>query len=110
MDNLAGPYREEAASVRMLANLLFNSKCALCISDAQQAEQPIVYVNRMFEQATGYSASEVTARQPCVSSAGQNTARLNVFRGRERLSIAWHDVVGCGAQLPVPASEGRRSA
>ena len=28
--------REEAASVRMLANLLFHSPCALCITDATQ--------------------------------------------------------------------------
>lgn len=53
--------REEAASVRMLANLLFHSPCALCITDATQEDMPIVYVNHVFEKATGYMASQVRA-------------------------------------------------
>lgn len=52
-------FREEAASVRMLANLLFHSPCALCITDATQPDMPIVHVNRVFEKATGYPAAEV---------------------------------------------------
>lgn len=45
--------------MRMLANLLFHSPCALCITDATQPDMPIVHVNRVFEMATGYSAPEV---------------------------------------------------
>ena len=76
----------------MLANLLYHSPCALCITDATQPDMPIVsaenrqvfeqlsvltsplsqlsccdrlavvvqvYVNRVFEKATGYPAAEV---------------------------------------------------
>ncbi len=47
--------------MHMLASLLQHSLCAVCITDARQADQPIVHVNRIFEQATGYSAAEVTS-------------------------------------------------
>lgn len=50
--------------MHMLANLLHHSPCALCITDAQQPDMPIVHVNRTFEEATGYSAAEVTPLLP----------------------------------------------
>lgn len=57
--NLSGPYREEAASLRMLASLLHTSASPLCVTDAIAEDQPILWVNRVFEQITGYSADEV---------------------------------------------------
>ena len=58
--NLAGHnYREEAASIRMLASLLHTSASALCVTDALADDHPILWVNRVFLQATGYSADEV---------------------------------------------------
>ena len=47
--------------MHMLASLLQHSLCAVCITDARQADMPIVHVNSIFEQATGYSAAEVTS-------------------------------------------------
>ena len=46
----------------MLASLLYSSPCALCIVDAQAADQPVVYVNETFTSTTGYAADEVVGR------------------------------------------------
>ena len=43
----------------MLASLLYSSPCALAIVDAQAPDQPIVYVNAIFELQTGYTLAEV---------------------------------------------------
>ena len=70
MRNLSGPYREEAASLRMLASLLHTSASPLCVTDAMAIDQPILWVNRVFEQVTGYTAHEVWRdflRYACVS-------------------------------------------
>ena len=70
-----------------LASLFYSSPCALCIVDARGEDQPIVYVNDVFEQGTGYQAAEVlgkncrflqappsSARRPSVASAALRRA------------------------------------
>ena len=59
LQNLSGPYREEAASLRMLASLLHTSASPLCVTDALSDDMPILWVNRVFEHSTGYTAAEV---------------------------------------------------
>nr|AML78432.1 putative LOV domain-containing protein [Botryococcus terribilis] len=62
LEKLAGPYRDDAGSARMLASLLYSSPCALTVADATQPDEPIVYVNGTFEVKTGYSSAEVLGR------------------------------------------------
>jgi clock-associated PAS protein ZTL len=40
--------------------------CGLVVSDALEPDFPIIYVNRGFEDATGYRAEEVLGRNWCV--------------------------------------------
>lgn len=75
-----------------LASLFYSSPCALCIVDACAEDQPVVYVNETFEQATGYQAAEVlgkncrflqappgTTRRPSVASAALRRCRYVHF-------------------------------
>ncbi|URE46962.1 hypothetical protein MUK42_35360 [Musa troglodytarum] len=38
------------------------ASCGLVVTDALEPDQPIIYVNRGFEEATGYRAEEVLGR------------------------------------------------
>lgn len=38
------------------------SSCGLVVSDALEPDHPMIYVNRGFEEATGYRAEEVLGR------------------------------------------------
>lgn len=59
----------------MLANLLYSSPCALSIVDARAEDQPVLYVNAVFELETGYSYSE---------AVGQNCRFLQAPPGATR--------------------------
>jgi PAS domain S-box-containing protein len=51
-----------AAERAMLGRLLAASPCALCVVDVRAPDQPVVFVNAVFEAETGYSAAEVLGR------------------------------------------------
>lgn len=84
-------FREDSASARMLMNLLGSSPCALVVTDACQADNPIVFVNEQFEQNTGYSTQEVVGKNcrflqaspgnPRVPSAASGTVRSALDNG-----------------------------
>nr|AML76532.1 putative LOV domain-containing protein [Anthoceros agrestis] len=42
--------------------LLQTSPCALVVTDALELDQPVIYVNSIFEHATGYKAEEILGR------------------------------------------------
>ena len=52
--------REDYASVRMLMNLLEDSPCSLAVTDADNKH--LVFVNRSFEEQTGYKSEEVIGK------------------------------------------------
>ena len=51
--------REIAEEKNLLAATIEGSSSGIVISDASQADQPLIYVNQAFEAMTGYSAEEV---------------------------------------------------
>lgn len=60
---------------QMLANLLYSSPCALSIVDARAEDQPMVYVNAVFELKTGYTFEEAVGRNCRFLQAPPGTAR-----------------------------------
>lgn len=59
----------------MLANLLYSSPCALSIVDARAEDQPMVYINAVFELKTGYTFEEAVGRNCRFLQAPPGTAR-----------------------------------
>mgnify|MGYP003366206626 CR=1 FL=1 len=45
-----------------LNSLLEPAPCGLVVTDALEPDNPIIYVNSVFEMVTGYSAQDVLAR------------------------------------------------
>ncbi|GKV47014.1 hypothetical protein SLEP1_g53959 [Rubroshorea leprosula] len=43
-------------------NLLQTAPCGFVVTDALEPDQPIIYVNTVFEMVTGYRAEEVLGR------------------------------------------------
>ncbi len=54
--------QELAAKNALFATAIENSSCAILISDPQEDNRPIVYVNAAFETLTGYSKEEVLGK------------------------------------------------
>lgn len=47
---------------KRLEVLLHSSPCGLIVTDALEPDQPIIYVNTVFEFITGYKAEEILGR------------------------------------------------
>nr|AML78833.1 putative LOV domain-containing protein [Megaceros flagellaris] len=47
---------------RRLRMLLHSSPCSLVVTDALELDHPIIYVNSIFEEVTGYKAEEILGR------------------------------------------------
>lgn len=52
------PTNCDPASLRLLQSMLYNSPCALAVTDASAPDHPIVFVNAAFTLQTGYPATE----------------------------------------------------
>jgi PAS domain-containing protein len=63
----------------LLSKLLLSSPCSLCIVDAQAPDQPVVYVNRLFETVTGYTWTDVIGRNCRFMQAPPGVARKPSF-------------------------------
>lgn len=59
-------FRSDAGPSHMdekhLEVLLHSSPCGLIVTDALEPDQPIIYVNTVFEFITGYKAEEILGR------------------------------------------------
>lgn len=63
----AGEYKEEKKEEEErvedgMAMLCPAASCGLVVTDSLEADHPIIYVNRGFEEATGYRSEEVLGR------------------------------------------------
>jgi PAS domain-containing protein len=60
----AGPSRNrlDVNEKHQLEVLLHSSPCGLIVTDALEPDQPIIYVNTVFEFITGYKAEEILGR------------------------------------------------
>jgi PAS domain-containing protein len=59
----AGPSRKRSEmNEKHLEVLLQSSPCGLIVTDALETDQPIIYVNTVFEFITGYKAEEILGR------------------------------------------------
>ncbi|GLJ36197.1 hypothetical protein SUGI_0726650 [Cryptomeria japonica] len=53
----------DGGSVPMgIDNLLHSTPCVFVVTDALEPNQPIIYVNTVFEYVTGYKAKEILGR------------------------------------------------
>ena len=77
---LAGGVNAEPEVKVMLANLLYSSPCSLTIVDALKPDQPIVYVNAVFELQTGYRSAEVVGKNPRFLQASSDKPRVPSFQ------------------------------
>lgn len=83
---------------RRLEMLLHSSPCGLIVTDALEPDQPIIYVNTVFEFVTGYKAEEILGRNcrflqyrgafaqrrhPLVDSAVVSEIRRSINEGLE---------------------------
>ena len=66
---------------------LSQTRLAVCLSDAQHPDQPIVFANDAFLRLTGYDLDEVVGRN-CRFLQGRNTDQLDVDWIRRALSDA----------------------
>jgi PAS domain S-box-containing protein len=67
----------------LLAQALEACVIGVVITDARQADHPVVYVNAAFERLTGYAATEVVGRN-CRFLQGENHNQV----GRHEIRVA----------------------
>lgn len=78
----------------MLASLLAASPCALTVADAGAPDQPVLFVNAVWERRTGYAAAE---------ALGRNLRFLQAPPGaRARCGGCWLSSVCFGLLLRMP--------
>lgn len=53
---------EDESSRQKMERMMSDSPCGLIVCDALDPDQPIIYVNRIFEIVTGYTAEEILGR------------------------------------------------
>jgi sigma-B regulation protein RsbU (phosphoserine phosphatase) len=82
-----------------LGATLAGASVGVCVADARLPDQPLVYVNRAFEQLTGYPAAEVLGRN-CRFLQGPDTEREAV--------LALRDAVAAGGECRVTLLNRRR--
>jgi len=90
INKLGWAVHEDSASVRMLMKLLEDSPCSLVVTDA--ADENLVFVNKSFEEQTGYRSEEVIGKNcrflqappggSIVQSPGSRTLRRAIQEGR----------------------------
>lgn len=90
INKLGWAANEDSASVRMLMKLLEDSPCSLVITDAK--DENLVFVNKSFEDQTGYNSEEVIGKNcrflqappggSIVQSPGSRTLRRAITDGR----------------------------
>ncbi len=68
-----------------ISRLLDTASCGIVIADARQHDLPLVYVNRTFEQLTGYQAREVLGRN-CRFLLGQDREQPELQALRQALA------------------------
>ncbi|MGB3514443.1 MAG: PAS domain S-box protein, partial [Microcoleaceae cyanobacterium] len=56
--------QEQQSRLKLLERAIFSSNNGIMITDATQADNPIIYVNPGFEEITGYHGEEVIGRNP----------------------------------------------
>ncbi|CAD7697107.1 unnamed protein product [Ostreobium quekettii] len=123
INQLSTVFRKDSASARMLTNLLGASPCALVVTDANQEDAPIVFVNEQFELSTGYTAQEVVGKNcrflqaapgaPRVPSQPSSTIRRALDTGKSTSvklmnykkdgSPVWNDL----SIVPLRDTEGK---
>nr|AML78490.1 putative LOV domain-containing protein [Staurodesmus omearae] len=54
--------QEDERSRERMEKMMSESPCGLIVCDAVDPDQPIIYVNRIFEVVTGYTAEEILGR------------------------------------------------
>ncbi|NER52678.1 MAG: PAS domain S-box protein, partial [Symploca sp. SIO1A3] len=73
--------KQEEERLKLLERAVATSSNGIIISDAQQPDNPIIYVNSGFERITGYSAEEVIGKN-CRFLQGNNQQQLAVEKLR----------------------------
>ncbi len=73
--------KQEEERLKLLERAVATSSNGIIISDAQQPDNPIIYVNSGFERITGYSAEEVIGKN-CRFLQGTNQQQLAVEKLR----------------------------
>lgn len=77
----------------LLASLVLSSPCAICIVDAAAADQPVVFVNALFEEKTGYAWCDVVGRNCRFLQAPPGATRKPSFAS---IALKRCGRVGCG--------------
>lgn len=77
--------KQAAEELQLLKFVLEQSNTGIVIADARQPDCPLIYVNRPFEQMTGYTADEVLGKN-CRFMQGKGTDSETVAQLREAVN------------------------
>uniref|UniRef100_A0A061S3C1 Pas pac sensor signal transduction histidine kinase n=1 Tax=Tetraselmis sp. GSL018 TaxID=582737 RepID=A0A061S3C1_9CHLO len=119
---LSAALAADSQQARLLSNLLDSAQGAFVVTDAQSPDNPIVYANKRFEEASGYSLAEVQGRNcrflqappghPRAPAPAASALRRSVAEGQARSARllnyrkdgtpVWNDL----CVLPVRSASG----
>lgn len=74
----------DGASGLLFEQAMSQTRMAVCLTDPQQPDDPIVFCNEAFQQLTGYSSEEILGRN-CRFLQGASTDQEQVARIREAI-------------------------